>query len=72
MRRNEQNLVKRVANWHGEPTFSELKKILSNMKFVAEVYDLIIPEDEEKRAAIDITSLLMMYACGKYGMNAIY
>jgi hypothetical protein len=72
MRRNEQNLVKRVANWHGEPTFSELKKILSNMKFVAEVYDLIIPEDEEKRAAIDITSLLMMYACGKYGMNPIY
>ncbi|KAF0151892.1 MAG: hypothetical protein FD143_1502 [Ignavibacteria bacterium] len=72
MRRNEQNLVKRTANWHGEPTYSELKKIISNMKFVAEVYDLIIPEDEEKRAAIDVASLLMMYACGKYGMNRIY
>ena len=42
------------------------------MKFVAEVYDLIIPEDEEKRAAIDVTSILMMYACGKYGMSPIY
>lgn len=72
LRRNEQNLVKRVANWHGEPTYSELKKILANMKFVAEVYDLIIPEDEEKKALIDIASILMMYSCGKYGMNKIY
>ena len=72
LRRNEQNLIKRVANWHGEPTYSELKKILSNMKFIADVYDFIIPEDEEKRAAIDVSSLLMMYSCGKYGMNPIY
>lgn len=72
LRRNEMNLVKRVANWHGEPTYSELKKILSNMKFVAEIYDLVIPEDEEKRAGIDVASILMMYACGKYGMSPIY
>lgn len=72
LRRNEQNLIRRVANWHGEPTYSELKKILSNMKFVADVYDLIVPEDEEKKAAIDVASLLMMYACGKYGMTPIY
>jgi hypothetical protein len=42
------------------------------MRFVADIYDLIIPDDEEKRALIDVTSLLMMYACGKYGMNPIY
>jgi hypothetical protein len=72
LRRNEQNLVKRIANWHGEPTYSELKKILGNMKLVAEIYDLVIPEDEEKRTAIDVASILMMYACGKYGMSPIY
>ena len=72
LRRNEENLVKRIANWHGEPTYSELKKILANMKFIAEVYDLIIPEDDEKRAAIDLASILMMFSCGKYGMNPIY
>ncbi|MCX7798289.1 MAG: cysteine peptidase family C39 domain-containing protein [Melioribacter sp.] len=72
LRRNELNLVKRVANWHGEPTYSELKKILTNMRFVAEVYDLVIPVDEEKRAAIDVASILMMYSCGKYGMTPIY
>ena len=72
LRRNEENLVKRVANWHGEPTYSELKKILANMKFIAEVYDLVVPEDDEKRATIDLASILMMYSCGKYGMNPIY
>ncbi len=72
LRRNQINLVKRVANWHGEPTYSELKKILANMKFVAEIYDLVIPENEEKKAAIDISSIMMMYSCGKYGMDPIY
>jgi hypothetical protein len=72
LRRNEKNLVKRVAHWHGEPTYSELKKILTNMKFIADVYDLIVHEDDEKRAAIDVASILMMYSCGKYGMNPIY
>jgi len=48
------------------------ENILDNMRFVADIYDLIIPDDEEKRALIDVTSLLMMYACGKYGMNPIY
>ena len=72
LRRNEENLIKRVANWHGEPTYSELKKILANMKFIAEVYDLIIAIDDEKRAAIDLSAILMMYSCGKYGMNPIY
>jgi Peptidase C39 family len=72
LRRNEENLTKRVANWHGEPTYAELKKILSNMRFIAEVYDLVVPEDDEKRAAIDLAAILMMYSCGKYGMNPIY
>ncbi|MFA7288312.1 MAG: cysteine peptidase family C39 domain-containing protein [Melioribacteraceae bacterium] len=72
LRRNESNLIHRVANWHGEPSYSELKKVLLNMKFVAELYDLVIPEKNEKRAAIDIAALLMMYSCGKYGMYPIY
>jgi len=72
LRRNEVNLIKRIANWHGEPTYSELKKILANMKFIADVYDLIIAIDDEKRAVIDLASILMMYSCGKYGMEPIY
>jgi hypothetical protein len=63
--------VKQIANWHGTPSYKELHKILKNMLFVAEVYDLIIPADEQKKALVDITSILMMYSCGKYGMDQL-
>jgi transcription antitermination factor NusA-like protein len=53
------------------PTYKELHRILKNMLFVADVYDLIIPADEQKKALVDVTSILMMYACGKYGMDPL-
>ncbi len=72
LRRYETLIVKQVANWHGEPSYYELSKVLDNMKFVAETYDLHIYEKDEKKALIDLASILMMYACGKHGMKEIY
>lgn len=72
LRRHEKLLVKQVANWHGTPTYQELKRILKNMQFVAEVYDLVIHAEDQKKALIDLTAVLMMYSCGKYGMDPIY
>lgn len=72
LRRNEKFLVKEVANWHGSPSYNELRKILKNMQFVAEVYDLVIYTEDQKKALIALSSILMMYACGKYGMVPIY
>jgi len=72
LRRHENILVKEIAIWHGTPTYHELKKILKNMKFVAEVYDLVIFEEDQKKALIDLSAILMMYSCGKYGMDPIY
>lgn len=72
LRRYENLIVKEVANWHGTPKYNELKKILKNLKFVAEVYDLVIYNEDQKKALIDLSALLMMYACGKYGMDPIY
>jgi hypothetical protein len=72
LRRFEKVLVTQVANWHGTPTLRELKKVLSNFQFMADVYDLVIHADEQKKALIDLSSILMMYACGKYGMDEIY
>lgn len=72
LRRHEKLLIKEVANWHGTPTYRELAKVLKNMQFVAEVYDLIIHAEDQKKALVDLASLLMMYACGKYGMDPIY
>lgn len=72
VRRHESILIREVADWHGEPTYSELNKILDNMKFVAEVYDLVIYEEDKKKALVDLAAILMMYACGKYGMDPIF
>jgi hypothetical protein len=72
LRRHEKLIVKQVANWHGTPTYQELKRILKNMQFVAEVYDLVIHAEDQKKALVDLASVLMMYSCGKYGMDPIY
>lgn len=72
LRRYEKMIIEEVVYWHGIPTYNELRKIVDKMKFIADVYNLIIYIDEHKKALVDITSLLMMYACGKYGMEKIY
>ena len=72
LRRHEKLLVRQIANWHGSPTYRELQKILDDMQFVAEIYNLVIYEGDQKKALIDLASLLMMYSCGKYGMDPIY
>jgi hypothetical protein len=72
LRRHEKLLVRQIADWHGSPSYRELQKILDDMQFVAEVYDLVIYAEDQKKALIDLTSLLMMYACGRYGMDPIY
>jgi len=72
LRRYEKMLVEEVANWHGSPSYAELRNIVDKMKFVADIYNLVIYIDEHKKALVDITSLLTMYACGKYGMSKIY
>ena len=72
LRRHEKMLVEEIANWHGQPSYEELKKILKNMRFVSEVYNLVIHTEDQKKTLVDLSALLMMYACGKYGMDPIY
>jgi hypothetical protein len=72
LRRNEKMIIEHVAYWHGEPTYTELKIILNNMRFMSEVYNLVIHEEDKKKALVDFSSLLMMYSCGKYGMKKLY
>lgn len=72
LRRYEKMLIEEVADWHGSPTYTELRHVLDNMKFVADIYNLVIYIDEHKKALVDVAAILMMYACGKYGMKKIY
>lgn len=71
-KKNGKLLIRQVADWHGEPSYKELEIVLQNLNFIANVYDLIIPLNLEKKAIIDLTSILMLYSCGKYGMDPVY
>jgi hypothetical protein len=72
LRRHEKILVTQIADWHGSPSYRELKKILDDMQFVAEVYNLVIYIEDQKKALVDLAAILMMYSCGRYGMDPIY
>jgi len=71
-RRYSKMLIDEVSYWHGFPTRNELKELLNRFKIVAEIYNLIIPEEKIIQAISSFTSILMMYSCGKYGMQKIY
>ncbi|HEX9739361.1 MAG TPA: hypothetical protein VGA29_01190 [Ignavibacteriaceae bacterium] len=72
LRRHKKLLITQIADWHGSPNYRELKKILDDFQFVAEVYNLVIYIEDQKKALIDLSAILMMYSCGRYGMDPIY
>ncbi|MFH0736845.1 MAG: hypothetical protein V1773_19215 [bacterium] len=72
LKKYEKLIINKIAFWHGSVPEHELKKIINNMEFVAEIYNLVILNKNENKAIIDLTSLLMMYACGTYGMAKFY
>jgi len=47
-------------------------KILRNMKFVAETYDLVVREEDEHRAVTAITANLALWAASKFGVGEVY
>jgi hypothetical protein len=42
------------------------------MHFVADTYGLVIHEEDEKRAIAGITTILTLWAAGKYGAPPVY
>jgi len=72
LRRHADMIVDQVAYWHGWIERRKAKRILDNMHFVADTYGLVIHEEGEKRAIAGITSLLSLWAGGRYGVKPVY
>lgn len=72
LRRYGAMVLDQVAFWHGWMERPKAAKILSNLHFVADTYGLVIHEEDEKRALAGITSLLTLWAGGRYGVSPIY
>ncbi|HWF45281.1 MAG TPA: C39 family peptidase [Candidatus Kapabacteria bacterium] len=62
LRRHRKMLLETIQYWHGQTTEAKLRRVLSNMRFVAETYGLVIRQDEEKRTIAAFAALLMTWA----------
>jgi len=72
LRRNQDLLVSRVRYWHGELDRQSVVRVLRNFRFVAETYGLVIPAKGSRRALVDMTILLSLWAAAKGGVGSMY
>lgn len=72
LRRHGSMIRTQISFWHGTVRPAHVARILRNLKFVADTYDLVVREDDEKRAIAAITANLALWAASKYGINEVY
>lgn len=72
LRRHGEMIKDQVAYWHGAVKREQVAKVLKNMKFVADTYDLVVKKSEEKRAIATICINLSLWAASKYGVDEMY
>jgi hypothetical protein len=72
LRRHAGMILGQIAFWHGTVRRAQARKILRNMKFVADTYDLVVREEDETRAVTAITANLALWAASKFGIGDVY
>jgi hypothetical protein len=71
LRRHGSMLRNQVAYWHGSVRPEQCDRT-PNLKFVAETYDLVIREEDEKRTIAALSANLSLWAASKYGVDEVY
>lgn len=72
LRRHGIMIRNQIAYWHGGVKPAHVDKILRNLRFVAQTYDLVVRREDEKRAIAAITANLSLWAASKYGVGEVY
>ncbi len=72
LRRHQETLVARLRYWHGDVERDAVTRLLRNFRFVAETYGLVIPAAGARRALVDMSMLLGMWAASKDGVGDMY
>ena len=72
LRRHGSMIRSQVAFWHGGVKKEQLGRVLRNLQFVADTYDLVVRAEDEKRAITAITANLTLWAASKYGVTPFY
>jgi hypothetical protein len=72
LRRHGAMIQEQIAFWHGTVTREQVGKILRNMRFVAETYDLVVREEDEHRTVTAITANLALWSASRFGVGEVY
>ncbi len=72
LRRHGVMMRDQVSFWHGKVKKDQIRRLLRNMKFVADTYDLVVRKGDEKRAIAAITTLLTLWASSRFGVGQMY
>jgi hypothetical protein len=71
LRRHRKMLLETVRYWDDQATDAQLRRVLTNMQFVAETYGLVIRPDQEKRSIASFAALLMAWAMTHQPLNEV-
>lgn len=72
LRRHQEMLVSRLRYWHGDVSRGAVLRVLRNFRFVAETYALVIPASGTRRAIVDMSMLLSLWAAAAAGVGDMY
>ncbi len=72
LRRHGSMIQSQIIFWHGTVKPAQVTKILNNLKFVADTYDLVVRKEDEKKAIAAITANLALWAASKFGVDNVY
>jgi hypothetical protein len=72
LRRHGAMLREQISFWHGTVKRERVGKLLKNLQFVADTYDLVVRVEDEKRAIAAITANLALWAASTYGVDEVY
>jgi hypothetical protein len=65
VRRHRDILVTRVTYWHGEIPPAALRRVLRNVRFVADTYGMVVPAGSQRRALADLAMLLTLWSVSR-------
>jgi hypothetical protein len=72
LRRHGSMIRSQIAFWHGAVRQEQVGRVLRNMQFVADTYDLVVRTSDEKKAIAALAANLSLWAASKYGIDEVY
>ncbi len=72
LRRHGTMIRTQVVYWHGFVKPEHVDKLLRHYRFIADTYDLVVRQEDEKRTIVALTANLTLWAASKFGVDEIY